>query len=71
LPVVVTFDAGNMPTVAEAFRGVYYDSQMIFCGDDDQENSSNAGREKAEAAAKLVNGVTVFPDFSCAQEAAE
>jgi putative DNA primase/helicase len=71
LPVVVTFDAGNMPTVAEAFRGVYCDSQMIFCGDDDQENSSNAGREKAEAAAKLTNGVVVFPDFSCAQEAAE
>ncbi|MCU7904461.1 MAG: PriCT-2 domain-containing protein [Candidatus Thiodiazotropha sp. (ex Epidulcina cf. delphinae)] len=66
LPVVVTFDVGNMPPVAAAFRGVYPDSDMIFCGDDD-----NAGREKAEAAAKLVDGLTVFPDFSCTQEAAE
>lgn len=71
LPVVVTFDAGNMPTVAAAFRGVYPESEMIVCGDDDQENTSNAGREKAEVAAKLVGGVTVFPDFSYSQEAAE
>ncbi|MCU7839757.1 MAG: PriCT-2 domain-containing protein [Candidatus Thiodiazotropha sp. (ex Troendleina suluensis)] len=71
LPIVITFDAGNMPTVAAAFRGVYPDSDMIFCGDDDQDNASNAGREKAEAAAKLVDGVTVFPDFSYTQETAE
>jgi putative DNA primase/helicase len=71
LPIVVTFDAGNMPTVAAAFRRVYPDSEMIFCGDDDQDNPSNAGREKAETAAKLINGVTVFPDFSWMQEAAE
>lgn len=71
LPVVITFDAGNMPTVAAAFRGVYPDSNMIFCGDDDQENQKNAGRKKAEAAAKQVNGVTVFPSFSSIQETAE
>ncbi|MCG7868208.1 MAG: PriCT-2 domain-containing protein [Candidatus Thiodiazotropha taylori] len=71
LPVVITFDSGNMPTVAAAFRGVYPDSKMIFCGDDDRENTSNAGRKKAEAAAKQVKGVTVFPNFSSMQETAE
>ncbi|MCU7845319.1 MAG: PriCT-2 domain-containing protein [Candidatus Thiodiazotropha sp. (ex Monitilora ramsayi)] len=69
-PVVVTFDSGNMPTVAAAFRGVYPDSELIFCGDDDQENKKNAGRKKAEEAAKITQGVAVFPDFSGIAEGA-
>jgi putative DNA primase/helicase len=66
-PVVISFDAGNMPTVAHAFRKQYPDSFLIFCGDDDQDNTRNAGREKAEKAARQAKGISVFPDFSCVQ----
>lgn len=60
-PVVVTFDAGNMPLVGKEFRTQYPESQLVFCGDDDASSATNAGRQYAEEAARLVDGVTAFP----------
>lgn len=65
LPVAVAFDAGNLLHVARALQGVLPDVLLVVCGDDDaasaQRVGRNTGRSKAEAAAKAVQGVAVFP----------
>jgi putative DNA primase/helicase len=63
-PVVVCFDAGNLLPVGEAIRKRYKSARFVVCGDDDQfTEKGNAGREKAEAAAKAILGKAVFPVF--------
>ena len=57
--VVVTFDAGNMPAVAEAFT--HDPRRKIFAGDNDwetarQEGKKNTGVVKACEAAKILGG---------------
>lgn len=65
LPVVVAFDAGNLQPVAKALRDAYPALALVVCGDDDAATAArtgrNPGREKAEAAARAVGGVAVFP----------
>nr|AGH89334.1 Trac4: DNA primase [uncultured bacterium] len=63
-PVVMTVDAGNMPTVAAKLLGKYPDSQHVFLADDDLKNTSNKGRKKAEQAAKITNGIAQTPIFN-------
>ena len=65
LPVVVAFHAGNLPTVAEAFREKYPEALLLIAGDDDHNKPSekNVGRQKAEEAAQKVNGYTLLPAF--------
>lgn len=69
LPTVAAFNSGNMVQVATALRDRYPDSALILSGDDDrhllQRNPPipNAGRDKAEEAARTANGVAVFPPF--------
>lgn len=48
LPVVVAFDAGNLPVVARDYRAQHKDCHIIICGDNDE---NNRGQEAAEQAA--------------------
>lgn len=64
-PVLVAFDAGNLLHVAKAARALLPGVALVVCGDDDastqQRTGRNPGREKAQAAAKAVQGLVVFP----------
>ncbi|HEX5310299.1 DUF927 domain-containing protein [Aquabacterium sp.] len=65
-PVCVTFDAGNLPTVAKAVRGLRPSALLVMCGDNDKATETSAGRnpgkEKALQAAKAVRGVATWPE---------
>ena len=65
LPVAVAFDAGNLAPVAKALRQQYPGALLALAGDDDRateaRTGTNTGRVKAEAAARAVGGVAVFP----------
>ncbi|ELR7144462.1 hypothetical protein QRK96_004134 [Escherichia coli] len=63
-PVVMTVDAGNMPTVAAKLLEKYPDSQHVFLADDDRKNTANKGKEKAEQAATITNGIAQPPIFN-------
>lgn len=63
-PVVMCVDPGNMPAVAEVVHELFPTSPKLFLGDDDVDAKFNKGREKAEAAAKLVGGKAAFPRFA-------
>jgi len=65
-PVVVCFDAGNMPVVAELFAD--FPHQKIFAGDNDWETAldpkkKNAGLVKAQEAAQIGRGTWCVPQF--------
>lgn len=64
-PVVVAFDAGNLMHVAKALQAQNAGALVVVCGDDDTDTQArtgrNPGREKAEAVARAVGGVAVFP----------
>ncbi len=64
-PVAVAFDAGNLLHVVRALRGLYPSALLVICGDDDGATQArtgvNTGRVKAEAAARVARGLTVFP----------
>lgn len=64
-PVVVAFDAGNLLHVAQALQALLPTALLVVCGDDDAPTQArtgrNPGREKAEAVARAVGGVVVFP----------
>jgi len=65
LPVAVAFDAGNLLGVCKALRQLLPSAALVVCGDDDAatqvRTGRNPGRMKAEAAARAVKGVAVFP----------
>ena len=61
--VVVAFDSGNLVTVAKSLKEKYPSKTFIICGDDDRFKEKNAGRIKAEEAAKYSLGTVVFPQF--------
>lgn len=65
-PVAVAFDAGNLAHVAKALRQQHRAALLVLCGDDDRateaRTGTNTGRVKAEAAARAVRGLAVFPD---------
>lgn len=64
-PVAVAFDAGNLLHVAKALQALLPTALLVVCGDDDAATHArtgrNAGRAKAEAAARAVQGLAVFP----------
>ena len=64
-PVVVAFDAGNLMHVAKALQAQHTGALVVVCGDDDTDTQArtgrNPGRDKAEAVARAVGGVAVFP----------
>lgn len=70
----VAFDAGNLPPVAEAIRGLFPDKEIVIAADNDQWikrtgqhvgfGKENAGYTKAHEAALAVNAKVIWPDFS-------
>ena len=63
VPVVITFDAGNLEPVIEELRKGYPNSPFIIAGDDDCWKDRNIGREKAQEAALKYGCSFVFPSF--------
>jgi len=65
LPVVVTFDSGNMPGVAQAYREKFPEKNLILAGDNDHSKpiEKNVGLQKAQEAAQKVGGYTLLPTF--------
>lgn len=66
LPVVVCFDAGNIPVVAQAIRAAYPRLKLLMCGDNDAHKGSvNPGKDAAQAAARALTGGVGWcvPDF--------
>lgn len=64
-PVAVAFDAGNLTKVAQALHELYPQARLLIAGDDDrdteQRTGKNPGRSGAGAAARAVQGASVFP----------
>ncbi len=67
---VVAFDSGNLKQVAESLQKRFPGKPLLFVADDDVLSAEksplgiNAGRMKAEAAAKELGGMAVFPVFA-------
>ncbi|MDL2207153.1 DUF3987 domain-containing protein, partial [Desulfovibrio sp. OttesenSCG-928-M16] len=66
LTVVVSFDAGNLPPVAEMARRRYPNRKLVICADYDAPskeypNPGGIGLAKASAAALAVNGLLAVP----------
>ena len=63
--VIVAFDAGSIDPVINAIKSTYPHLLGIIAGDDDQwpKDGNNAGRQKAEYAAKKYGCHVVFPKF--------
>ncbi|WP_415717726.1 zincin-like metallopeptidase domain-containing protein [Maridesulfovibrio sp.] len=66
-PTIVAFDASNLEPVAKALKEKYPDSKIAILGDNDHHLKHNVGVEKAEKAAKAVDGISLTPKFSEAQ----
>ncbi len=63
MPVLITFDAGNISTVVEPLKQRYPNLRIVICGDDDQWKEENVGRKRAEEAANKYGCSVVFPKF--------
>lgn len=63
--VIIAFDAGSIDPVINAIKITYPHLLGIIAGDDDQwpKDGNNAGRQKAEDAAKKYGCHVVFPKF--------
>lgn len=59
VPIIVCFDAYNLPHVAEALRKKYKTARIIIAADNDK---SGTGQKQAQQAAKKVNGFVIFPE---------
>lgn len=64
LPVIVAFDAGNLLSVAQAYRARYPNIPITLCADNDRKTPGNPGVTKAkEVAAKVVGIDLIIPEF--------
>jgi putative DNA primase/helicase len=67
-PTVAAFDSGNLPNFAILLREKFPNKPIIIAGDNDlhleMTDGRNPGKEKAQEAAKLVNGTAIFPIFA-------
>jgi putative DNA primase/helicase len=61
---ICAFDSGNLPHVAKVLHEKFPDKPILIAGDDDHHLKTNPGRNKAEEAARLVGGDTLFPVFA-------
>lgn len=62
-PVVIAFDAGNLPPVAAAVRQRFPQARIIIAADDDHQTAGNPGLTKAREAAGLAAAAVAIPDF--------
>lgn len=62
-PVACCFTAGNLRRVACDVREQFPRARLVIAGDDDRATEGNPGRTKALEAAKVVQGIAVFPSF--------
>lgn len=69
MPIVISFNSGNLPKVAKLMKDKHSSKTFIICGDDDRDAKKpdgmpyNPGRESAEEAARLCLGKAIFPRF--------
>jgi phage/plasmid primase-like uncharacterized protein len=63
-PVVMTIDAGNMPTVAKIMKAKYPEKEHIFLADNDHAKDVNKGLIKAKQSAEITGGKYITPDFT-------
>ncbi len=65
LPVVVAFNSGNLPVVAQACRDKHPTSILVIAGDNDHTKpiEKNVGLQKAQEAAQKVDGHLLLPEF--------
>lgn len=66
-PVACCFTAGNLRAVACDVRERFPRAKLVIAGDDDRATEGNPGRTKALEAAKVVQGIAVFPRFASDQ----
>lgn len=66
-PVACCFTAGNLRRVACDVREQFPRAKLVIAGDDDRATEGNPGRTKALEAAKVVQGIAVFPSFDSDQ----
>lgn len=61
--VLVCFDAGNLPVVAQTVREAMPEAKIVICADHDKPDRQGrrAGQEKAAKAAALVRGFVALP----------
>lgn len=64
LPVAVAFDAYNLLAAGEKLRGLYPQTELTFCADNDHQKEQNVGVMKAQEAAKGVGGLVIVPQFT-------
>ncbi|ALX97413.1 hypothetical protein AV650_28020 (plasmid) [Serratia fonticola] len=69
IPVVMTVDAGNMVTVSRKLKEQYPDAAHIILGEDDFTKSDNKGLNKAQEAAKAIDGTYIIPQFTDGERA--
>ncbi|PHR04165.1 MAG: hypothetical protein COB29_12750 [Sulfitobacter sp.] len=68
-PVIVTFDSGNLMPVAKTIRQMHPNAEIVIMADNDypllaRQPFKNVGLEKAEEAAKAVDGIVLTPNFN-------
>lgn len=62
-PVMVAFDAGNLPKVAKIARAKRPESRIIIAADNDtMTTAGNIGIKKGQEAAGLVSGFCIWPE---------
>ena len=61
---LVAFDCGNLAKVAKSAKDMFLGSRIVICADNDQFTEGNPGLSKAKAAASLVFGEIVYPNFA-------
>ncbi len=62
--VAIAFDAGNLQSVAVALRNKFPRETLVICADNDP---SGVGQNKAEGAARAVQGIVAVPKFKVPQ----
>lgn len=62
--VLVAFDCGNLAKVAKSAKEMFPGAKIVIGADNDQFTEGNPGVTKGRAAAQLVFGEIVYPNFS-------
>ncbi|WP_321808075.1 AAA family ATPase [Burkholderia sp. BCC1993] len=62
-PVAAAMNAGNLVSVAKAWRTKYPRLRIVICADDDTATAGNPGMTKATEAARVVDALLAVPDF--------